>query len=63
MQALTEAAKERGVAGFTADVLATNRDMLSIFYRAGLEVVGDREDGVYHLRARFPVASTALASV
>jgi hypothetical protein len=41
------------VAGFTADILATNKPMLAIFQRSGLKLRMQLEAGVYHLVARF----------
>ncbi|MFN0062493.1 MAG: N-acetyltransferase family protein, partial [Myxococcaceae bacterium] len=54
MRRLIEVAKTRGVQGFAADVPASNRAMLSIFYKSGLEVRGELREGVHHLETRFP---------
>jgi uncharacterized protein involved in propanediol utilization len=43
----------RGLAGFTADVLATNKPMMMVFYESGLRLTSTLADGVYHLCARF----------
>jgi GNAT superfamily N-acetyltransferase len=53
MASMTEIARARGIAGFQADVLATNRPMLQIFERSGLAFEGRIESGVYHLEAKF----------
>ncbi|RMD98126.1 MAG: GNAT family N-acetyltransferase, partial [Deltaproteobacteria bacterium] len=52
MEYLIEIARSRGVAGFTADVLAENRSMLHVFYKTGLEMQTSFSDGVYHLSFR-----------
>jgi acyl-CoA hydrolase/GNAT superfamily N-acetyltransferase len=54
MKRLTEIAQSRDIAGFTADVLAGNLDMLDIFHRSGLKVHADRDDSTYHLVMAFP---------
>jgi len=54
MQRMTEIARDRGLAGFTADVLTGNKPMLGIFQRSGLPVHGEHHDGLYRLTARFP---------
>jgi acyl-CoA hydrolase/RimJ/RimL family protein N-acetyltransferase len=53
MQRMTEIARARGLAGFSADVHSTNRLMLGVFERSGLRFAGRLDDGVYHLEARF----------
>jgi RimJ/RimL family protein N-acetyltransferase len=53
MKSLTEVAKERGIAGFTADVLMGNQGMLRVFHRCGYRVESELSDGVYHLTIRF----------
>lgn len=50
---LIQVAKEKGVSGFTADVLASNRRMMSVFYDSGCKVQARLEDGVYHVVLRF----------
>jgi len=49
MQCLIEVAREKGMKGFSADVLATNRKMMAVFLQSGLKVESTLEDGVYHL--------------
>jgi acyl-CoA hydrolase/N-acetylglutamate synthase-like GNAT family acetyltransferase len=56
MKTMAEIARARGLAGFTADVLATNKSMMMVFHRSGLKVNADLEGGAYHLVARFPDA-------
>ncbi|HMJ13875.1 MAG TPA: GNAT family N-acetyltransferase, partial [Polyangiaceae bacterium] len=60
MQRMCAVAKARGVAGFTADVLATNAAMLSIFHQSALAVSSELDAGVYHLTLRFPDRSDSM---
>ena len=50
---LLRVAQERGLAGFTADVLATNKGMMKVFERGGLPVKAGLEGGAYHLTIPF----------
>jgi len=50
---LIETAKDRGIRGFTAEVLASNRKMLSVFYNSGYNVTSKLEDGEYVLLFEF----------
>jgi acyl-CoA hydrolase len=47
-------ARERGLRGFTADVLVHNKPMLEVFHESGLKVRSRLEDGIYHIEAKFP---------
>lgn len=59
MRRMTEAARQNGLAGFRADVLAGNRGMLMVFQQSGL-VVQSRFDGAaYHLEIRFAAQTAA----
>ena len=49
---LARIARERGVAGFTADVFAHNRSMLHIFHKSGREMKSTLSGNVYHLELR-----------
>jgi acyl-CoA hydrolase/RimJ/RimL family protein N-acetyltransferase len=49
-QRLIELARERGVRGFTADVLVTNGYMLRVFNKSGLRVETKLDSGVYQVR-------------
>jgi hypothetical protein len=49
LAALTEIGRERGIAHFEADVLASNAAMLGVFRRSGLPLKTRREGGVLHL--------------
>jgi acyl-CoA hydrolase/GNAT superfamily N-acetyltransferase len=53
MNGLVDVALERGIAGFTADVLLDNHGMLRIFHKCGYQVENELSDGVYHLRIPF----------
>lgn len=53
MRRMTDVARHRGLAGFSADVLTTNHGMLGIFHKSGLFVHTEREGNVYHLTATF----------
>ena len=59
MRRMSEVARARGLAGFTADVLADNKAMMAIFQKSGLRLRVQLENGAYHLVARFPVRRRA----
>lgn len=46
---LAELAKDRGLKGFTAEVLFSNTGMMKVFKKGGLPVKSRLENGVYHL--------------
>ena len=50
---LIDIAKQNGIVGFTADVLATNTLMLHVFHSSGLKVESRLEDCIYSLRMPF----------
>ena len=50
---LTRLARERGLNGFTAEVLQENKGMLKVFERGGLSMEALLKDGVYKLRMPF----------
>lgn len=50
---MSEIARARGLVGFCADVLATNKAMLMVFQRSGLEVRSQFDGCAYHLKALF----------
>jgi acyl-CoA hydrolase len=60
MSRMTDVARERGLAGFSADVLTTNYGMLGIFHKSGLFVHTEREGNVYHLTATFDADDPAV---
>ncbi len=54
---LIRLARQRGIQGFHADVLSSNRNMLKVFEKGGLPAKASLEDGVYSLWMPFgPVA-------
>lgn len=53
LQKLAEIAKQKGISGFTAEVLAVNRKMLNVFFKSGFDIHSKLEDGVYCLTFRF----------
>jgi acyl-CoA hydrolase/GNAT superfamily N-acetyltransferase len=50
---LTRLAKDRGILGLTADVLATNKGMMKVFEKGSATVNAKLEAGVYHLTIPF----------
>jgi GNAT superfamily N-acetyltransferase len=46
---LIQIARENGITGFTADVLAENRAMRHVFHKSGLEIQSQLNGGVYSL--------------
>ena len=52
-QMLIRVAKERGLKGFTADVLASNKSMMKVFEKGGLPVKATISEGVYELTIPF----------
>jgi acyl-CoA hydrolase/GNAT superfamily N-acetyltransferase len=55
MKRMGEIARARGIAGFTADVLATNKPMIAVFQKSGMNLRMELEQGVYQLVLRFEV--------
>ena len=52
-QHLCEVARENGVEGFQAELLASNRGMVRVFHKSGLELKSFLEGDVYKLRMSF----------
>jgi len=50
---LIRLAKERGIRGFTADVLASNKGMMRVFEKGELPVTARLEQGAFHLTIDF----------
>jgi len=46
-------AKDRGIQGFTADILASNKSMMNVFEKGGEIITAKLEYGVYHLEIPF----------
>lgn len=53
MDYLTVLAKGNGIAGFTAEVLAHNKGMMTVFQRMNFKIEKDISDGVYELVMKF----------
>jgi GNAT superfamily N-acetyltransferase len=60
---LARLAKERGLKGFTADVLFSNTAMMKVLKKGGFPIKTQLEDGVYHLEISLEkkVSGTNLA--
>ena len=56
LEHLAEAARERGITGFVAEILPQNRRMAQVFSDAGYRVTKGMEDGV--LMVEFPILPT-----
>jgi hypothetical protein len=52
--------KDRGVQGFTADVLASNKAMMKVFEKGDAMVHAKLEYGVYHLTIPFDSKTSNL---
>ena len=50
---LMKLARERGILGFTADVLASNKGMMRVFEKSGLSVEARLDSGAYELTMPF----------
>jgi GNAT superfamily N-acetyltransferase len=50
LEFLSKIARESGIAGFTADVMASNHAMMHLFHKAAAKMEAKLENGVYHLR-------------
>ncbi len=53
LKRLTQLARKRGIKGFTADVLATNKGMMKVFEKSGLPIKATMEYGIYNLTIPF----------
>jgi GNAT superfamily N-acetyltransferase len=62
LRRMGEIARTRGLVGFQADVLASNKPMLMVFHRSGLDLRSRFDGDVCHLEAYFTDAS-ALSPV
>jgi hypothetical protein len=52
-------AKDRGIHGFTADILASNKAMMNVFEKGGEVIKAKLEYGVYHLDIPFSPESSS----
>lgn len=50
---LMQAARERGLKGFTADVLGSNKSMMKVFEKGGVPVKANISEGIYELEIPF----------
>jgi hypothetical protein len=53
LKMLIRLAKERGLRGFTADVLSSNKAMLKVFEKGGLPVEARVVKGIYEVTIPF----------
>jgi acyl-CoA synthetase (NDP forming)/RimJ/RimL family protein N-acetyltransferase len=60
LEHLAQAARERGVNRFEAEVLAENSRMLQVFREQGYSVKGQYDEGAVHLEFRIDPTDTAL---
>ncbi len=60
LEHLGQAARERGVHRFVAEVLPDNQRMLQVFYDQGYQVAGDWDEGVMHLEFNIDPTDTAM---
>ena len=56
---LIRCAKERGIKGFTADILASNKAMMNVFEKGGEIINAKLEYGVYHLEIPFSLEGSS----
>ncbi len=62
MRTLVEIARQHGIAGFRADVLAENHGMLRVFHECGYHVESKLDERVYFLRSPFDAKSERVQS-
>jgi acyl-CoA synthetase (NDP forming)/RimJ/RimL family protein N-acetyltransferase len=60
LEHLAQAARERGVHRFVAEVLPDNQRMLQVFYEQGYQVAGGWDEGVMHLEFNIDPTDTAI---
>jgi acyl-CoA synthetase (NDP forming)/RimJ/RimL family protein N-acetyltransferase len=60
LEHLAQAARERGVHRFTAEVLPDNQRMLQVFYEQGYQVAGGWDEGIMHLEFDIDPTDTAM---
>lgn len=59
LRMLVNIGREKGLKGFTADVLASNKSMMRVFEKAGLNVKARFEEGAYSLTMYFEEDASA----
>ncbi|MCW2857458.1 MAG: CoA-binding domain protein [Marmoricola sp.] len=60
LEHLAQAARERGLHRFVAEVLPDNQRMLQVFYEQGYQVTGGWDEGVMHLEFDIDPTDTAI---
>ncbi len=60
LEHLAQAARERGLHRFVAEVLPDNQRMLQVFYEQGYQVAGGWDEGVMHLEFNIDPTDTAI---
>jgi acyl-CoA synthetase (NDP forming)/GNAT superfamily N-acetyltransferase len=60
LEHLGQAARERGVHRFVAEVLPDNQRMLQVFYEQGYQVAGGWDEGIMHLEFNIDPTDTAM---
>ena len=60
-ETLIRVAREQGIEGFTADVLADNKAMLKVFEKASFPIRAVMEFGIYNLTIPFEDAGESLS--
>ncbi len=63
LELLIRVAREQGIEGFTADVIADNKSMLKVFEKAPFPIRAVLESGIYNLTIPFAGAGEPSASV
>ncbi len=63
LEHLAQAARERGVKRFVAEVLPDNRRMIQVFRDQGYQVAGGWEEGVMHLEFDIDPTDTAMGVI
>jgi len=53
LHTLMDVAQEKGISGFTAEVLRQNRKMLNVFHKSGCNVHSQLEDDIYAISFKF----------
>ncbi len=63
LEHLAQAARERGVKRFVAEVLPENRRMIQVFREQGYQVIGGWDEGVMHLEFDIDPTDTAMGVI
>ncbi|MGB9600866.1 MAG: GNAT family N-acetyltransferase, partial [Myxococcota bacterium] len=50
---IAQIAMERGISGFKAEVLATNKKMLRVFYKIDMKIETKLDEDTYSLKVKF----------